>query len=252
LERKKAKPWISNTDALVFLALVRASSAREEMSPMQQRLYQYREQLSPYGKALFALGLNPQKDRAMFDMLLRNLEQYLKTDRETQTAYLDVPTRWSWWCWYASDTETQAAYLKLLCRAKVHLDRAAWIARFLIDNRKHATYWYSSRDTAFCVEAMADYLKVSGETKPEMQVEIRWDGKLKKEIKITPDNLFSFDNRLLMYGDALTGGRHAVQITRKGKGNLYFNVYLTYFTLEDFIKKSGSTKFWPKARGGRR
>ncbi len=239
LERKKAKPWISNTDALVFLALVRASSASEEMSPMQQRLYQYREQLSPYGKALFALGLNPQKDREMFDMLLRNLEQYLKTDRETQTAYLDVPTRWSWWYWYASDTETQAAYLKLLCRAKVHLDRAAWIARFLIDNRKHATYWHSSRDTAFCVEALTDYLKVSGETEPEMQVEIRWDGKLKKEIKITPDNLFSFDNRLLMYGDALTGGRHAVQITRKGKGNLYFNVYLTYFTLEDFIKKSG-------------
>lgn len=238
-EEKKHKPYISNTDALVYLALARSGSKSISIPPMLERLYKYRDQLSPYGKSLLALGLDMKKDAQKLDMLMRNLEQYLKVDNDTQTAYLDIPSTWHWWFWYGSEIETQAAFLKLLCRTNRNKKVAAMLARYLIDNRKHASYWHSSRDTAFCVEALSDYLKASGEGKPDMTVEIRWDGQVKKEIKITPDNLFTFDNRLLLYGKTLTSGSHVIQITKNGSGNLYFNAYLSYFTLEDFIKKAG-------------
>jgi uncharacterized protein YfaS (alpha-2-macroglobulin family) len=40
-------------------------------------------------------------------------------------------------------------------------------------------------------------------------------------------------------GDAIDTGKHTVEIRRKGKGPVYFNAYLTNFTLEDFITKAG-------------
>jgi len=56
--------------------------------------------------------------------------------------------------------------------------------KYILNNRKHATYWNSTRDTALCIEAMAEYLKASGEDKPDMTVQIKLDGKVVKEVKI--------------------------------------------------------------------
>ena len=63
-----------------------------------------------------------------------------------------------------------------------------------------AAYWNSTRDTAFCIEALADYLKASGEDQPDMTVTIALDGQTRKEVKITPADLFSFDNALVLEG----------------------------------------------------
>ena len=111
--------------------------------------------------------------------------------------------------------------------------------KYLLNNRKHATYWNSTRDTALCVEAMADFLRASDEDRPEMTVEVWYDGKQQKAVEITPQNLFSFDNKFVLTGAKVTEGKHEVELKKKGKGPLYFNGYLTNFTLEDFITKAG-------------
>src|SRR5262249_13185085 len=103
----------------------------------------------------------------------------------------------------------------------------------------HATYWNSTRDTALCIEAMADYLKASGEDKPDMTVEVWLDGKKKKEVKVDSKNLFTFDNVFVVEGKDLDEGKHKLELKRKGQGPVYFNAYLTNFTLEDDIKKAG-------------
>ena len=43
---------------------------------------------------------------------------------------------------------------------------------------------------------MADFIRASGEDRPEMTVEVCYDGKLQKAVEITPANLFPFDNKL--------------------------------------------------------
>jgi uncharacterized protein YfaS (alpha-2-macroglobulin family) len=40
-------------------------------------------------------------------------------------------------------------------------------------------------------------------------------------------------------GDALASGPRKVEVVRTGKGPVYFNAYLSNFTLEDFITKAG-------------
>jgi nicotinamide-nucleotide amidase len=48
---------------------------------------------------------------------------------------------------------------------------------------------------------------MTGESKPELTVEILVDGKSKKNVSISAANLFSYDNKLVMTGDELTTGR---------------------------------------------
>jgi alpha-2-macroglobulin len=109
----------------------------------------------------------------------------------------------------------------------------------LLNNRKHATYWNSTRDTAICVEAFADYLKATGEMKPNMKVDIRIDGATVKTVQIDSTNLFTYDNKLVLTGAEVTTGQHTVELVKTGTGPLYYNAYLTNFTLEDPIKSAG-------------
>jgi hypothetical protein len=89
------------------------------------------------------------------------------------------------------------------------------------------------------VSSLAEFVVKSGENKPDMEVEILLDGKIQKKVKITPDSLFTCDNTLTLSGKDLTSGTHTLEIRRKGKGTLYFNAYLSYFSLEDKIKSAG-------------
>ena len=171
--------------------------------------------------------------------MIHNIEQFLETDDENQTAWLNLGNGGYWWWWYGSEFEAHAWYLKLLAVAKPKSAEARGLVKYLINNRKHATHWNSTRDTAYCIEAIADYLRESGEDSPDMEVEVVLDGKILKTVKITKENLFSFDGTAVVAGDVLGAGKHRIELRKKGRGPLYGNAYLTVFTLEDFIRKAG-------------
>jgi uncharacterized protein YfaS (alpha-2-macroglobulin family) len=72
-----------------------------------------------------------------------------------------------------------------------------------------------------------------------MTVEVWYDGKLQKGVEITPATLFTFDNKFVLEAEQVSDGPHTVELRKKGRGPLYFNGYLTNFTLEDQITKAG-------------
>jgi len=111
--------------------------------------------------------------------------------------------------------------------------------KYLVNNRKHATYWKSTRDTAICVEAMTEYMRASGEVEPDMTVTVLIDGVERKQVRITPQDIFSFDNKLVLEGEDVVSGKHTVELRKEGRGPLYFNAYQTNFTLEKYIKRAG-------------
>ncbi len=141
--------------------------------------------------------------------------------------------------WYGSEVETHAFYLKLLARTDPKGELAPRLAKYMLNNRGHGSYWNSTRDTAFCIEALADYLAASGESRPDMTVRIGLDGLTKKDVKITPADLFRFDNSLTLEGQALTTGEHAISFVKQGSGPLYYSAYMTNFTLEEPITHAG-------------
>ncbi|MBI3862640.1 MAG: alpha-2-macroglobulin [Planctomycetia bacterium] len=230
------KESADNLDAFVYMVLADADVANADMLEF---LYRDRTKLSVYAKAMYGLALFQQKQQEKLAMILENIEQFLVQDDENQTAYLKLPDGNFWWFWYGNEIEANGYYLKLLARTNPKDERASRLVKYLLNNRKHATYWNSTRDTAICIEAMADYMQASGEDRPDMTLEVWFDGKKQKEVKIDKSNLFTFDNKFVLLGDAVETGKHTIELRRQGSGPVYFNAYLTNFTLEDFITKAG-------------
>ena len=234
----KTRPYKSsadNLDALVFAVLVDAGQPNEAMEDF---LYEERTRLSLYANALFGLSLQKLARTDRLEMIQRNLSQYLEQDDSNQTAWLRLPSE-GYWLWHQSEYETQACYLKLLARTDPKGPVAPRLVKYLLNNRRFGGRWKSTRDTALAIEALAEYQRASGEDRPDLTVEVVLDGSIRKQVRITPENLFSFDNRFVLEGEAVEGGEHTLEVRRQGTGPLYFNLYSSYFTLEDPITGSG-------------
>jgi uncharacterized protein YfaS (alpha-2-macroglobulin family) len=232
-EKVPKKQYADALDAFCYMVLV---DAGEDNVEMRDRIYRDRIQIPVYAKAMFGLALEKVGDKKKLDMILQNIEQFLVQDPENETAYLHLPADNYW---YGNEVEANAYYLKLLSKTEAKGERAPRLVKYLLNNRKHSTYWNSTRDTAVCVEAFADYIRASGEQEPDVTVEVWVDGEKKKEVQITKDNLFTYDNKFVLEGKDVKDGAHEIEIKRRGKGPIYFNAYLTNFTLEDHITKAG-------------
>jgi uncharacterized protein YfaS (alpha-2-macroglobulin family) len=229
------KEHADEQDAFDDMILVAAGVKNAEMRDF---LYRDRTKIAVYGLAMFGIALQQEAEKEKLAMVMQNINQYVQQDNENQTAWLNLPEG-CWWYWYGSEYEAEAYYLKLLCRSEPKGELASRLVKYLLNNRKNASYWNSTRDTAIVVEAMAEYVKASGESRPEMTVEVFYDGKQQKAVEITPQTVFSFDNKFVLEGEAVTAGKHEVVLKRTGAGPLYYNGYQTNFTLEDFITKAG-------------
>ena len=236
VDTRDRKPYADNLDAYVYAVL---ADAGKDNAQMREFLYRDRQRLAAYSRALIGLAYHKLGHEAKRDMVLRNIDQLLVEDEDNETAWLNLGAGGYWWYWYGSEYETHAYYLKLLAAVEPKSRKASRVVKYLLNNRQHGTYWKSTRDTALCIEAMADYLRASGEAKPDMTVELWLDGRKVKEERITAENLFAFDNKLVLRGDGVKSGEHTVEVRRRGKGPVYFNAYLTNFTLEDFIERAG-------------
>ncbi|MGJ8642497.1 MAG: alpha-2-macroglobulin family protein [Luteolibacter sp.] len=233
---KPQKEKANATDAFVRRVLGEGGKDSKDMTAF---LFRDKNDLPVYAKALLGLELHRKDDTAKRDEVIRNIRQYLKRDDENQTVYLDLPNRGYWWYWYGSEFEAQAWFLKLLAAAEPKSADARGLVKYLINNRSNTSYWNSTRDTAYCIEAIGDYLKASGEGDADLTVEVLLDGKSLKTVEITKENLFTYDSSVLVAGDVLTAGQHEIELIKTGEGPLYVNAYVEYFTLEDFITKAG-------------
>lgn len=236
---KNKEPWknaADNLDAVVYSVLVEEGVDNAEM---RELLYRDRNGLSVYSKVLVALAVHKVGDADKLAMLRRNIEQFLVVNPENETAYLELQDQNSWWYWYGDRIETNAAYLKLVSKLEPKGEVAHKVVKYLLNNRRVNYVWKSTRDTAFCIEAFADYIRASGEAHPDMTVEVWLDGAKKKEVKISSENLFQFDNKFVLTGEDVTTGEHTLELRRIGGGPLYFNSYLTTFSLADRISESG-------------
>jgi uncharacterized protein YfaS (alpha-2-macroglobulin family) len=234
--KKKGKSHADNLDAFVYMVLT--DDAFENIK-MRNYLYRDRNSLAVYAKAMFGMALVKVEDSQKLAMIIKNIEQFLVRDAENQTAYLNLGNSNYWWYWYGSEYEAHAYYLKLLSRTDPSGEKASGLVKYLLNNRKHATYWNSTRDTAVIVEAFADYLAASGEAAPDLTLDIFFNDKKMKTVRINAENLFTFDNQFVLEGKQIPTGTHTITLKKSGKGPVYFNAYLDYFTLEDFITKAG-------------
>lgn len=233
------QPLKAETDSLDAFVRYVLGKGGIEGGGMTDFLHRDRVKLPAYAQTLLALELHRLKDEARRDETMHVIGQFLKRDGENQTAWLDTWSGDFWWYWYGSGIEANAWYLKLLTLVKPADADTRGLAKYLVNNRRGGHYWNSTRDTAYAIDALAAYAKVSGEMSPEMEVEVLMDGKPLKKVAVTKENLFSFDGTLTLAGNDVPPGKHEIEIRRGGKGTVYANAYLEVFSLEDRLRPAG-------------
>jgi hypothetical protein len=201
------------------------------------RLLRRRGDLSVHGQALLVLALARSGRAAQADLVAGNLVDAAVADEAAGTA--SWRTGSNWWLWEHDRVESQALALWALAEVRPHSPLAPAVARWLLLNRQ-GSRWYSTRDTAHAIYALAAYARGAGESEPDLHLEASVGG-VSKSFRVTAQNALLFDDTLVVGDAELGAGRTAVRLRLGGRGAAYFTATLGYFTKEEDIRGAGGS-----------
>jgi uncharacterized protein YfaS (alpha-2-macroglobulin family) len=201
-------------------------------------LYSSREKLSTHGQALMALLLFERKDARAQEFVKR-----LEGGAQSQGPYV-------WWksereamLDFSSDNslETTAYALKALANLDPASDLLPRAARWLIEHRSDGYYWDSTEQTATAIYGLLDYLRISGELKPNYTLAVYLNGQKLAERAVTEKDVASPVPITLTAGGAqVHAGSNEVRIVKSGAGVLYWSGSASYFSREPKPAPAGS------------
>jgi uncharacterized protein YfaS (alpha-2-macroglobulin family) len=137
-----------------------------------------------------------------------------------------------------NDTEATALSLKALARIKPDSQILPKVARWLVSNRHSGYYWDSTKDTAFAILGLIDYLKLSRELSPDYDLEVYLNGQNVLTQHVSPA---AASQTFTVYRKAgEVSGNNEVRVVKRGKGMVYFSSSLDYYTGEEDVPARGS------------
>jgi hypothetical protein len=126
------------------------------------------------------------------------------------------------------DTETTGLALKTLLAVSPNDPRLLKVVRWLVLNRE-GDGWVSTRDSAFILFALTDFLKHSQELTPDYEARLALNGKTLLERRFTRADLFAPEVEVKASGRFLVRGENLLTISKQGPGNLYYTLALRQF-----------------------
>ncbi|HVQ37710.1 MAG TPA: alpha-2-macroglobulin family protein, partial [Pyrinomonadaceae bacterium] len=201
-----------------------------------EKLYSARGSLQPYGRALLALTLKQRKD----DKRAREVAAEIERTATADSFVVSWDSRRKPMLDFAESNDTEATALSLKALARIKPDSALLpkVARWLVSNRRNSYYWSSTKDTAFAIFGLIDYLKVSKELSPDYDVEVYLNGENVLTQHVSggaASQTFSVNRKA-----AEVGGSNQIRIVKRGKGMIYFSSSLDYYTGEEDVPARGS------------
>jgi len=201
-----------------------------------EKIFNERGNLQPYGRALLALTLKQRKDDKRAREVAAEIERTVSADdfsaywSSSRKPMLDFAE--------TNDTEATALSLKALARIKPDSPVLAKVARWLVSNRHSGYYWDSTKDTAFAILGLIDYLKVSRELSPDYDVEVYLNG---ENVLTQHISAAAASQTFSVYRKANdVAGTNDIRVVKRGKGVVYFSSSLDYYTGEDDVAARGS------------
>lgn len=197
-----------------------------------EELYGKRGSLGPYGRALLALALQEKKDGRAREVasLIENAAQRDEYEAHWQTARINDYGRDVY-----LDAEATALSLKALSQINPGSDLLPKVARWLVKNRRNGYYWLSTKETAFAIYGLTDYLKVSKELSPDYSFEIYLNGTKVAGQHIGSSEATNAQAVVITKKAAEVSGSNQIRIVKKGRGALYVSTALEYFTADENV-----------------
>ncbi|MCP9496122.1 MAG: MG2 domain-containing protein [Pyrinomonadaceae bacterium MAG19_C2-C3] len=230
------KPYDLETRAYLIYALNKIQFA----PGYTNQLFNLRKDLQPYGRALLALTLHQANDSQRAREVLSELESMARVNNfdahwestrqaERFMSYTEI-----------NDVEATALAVKALARIAPESELLPKAARWLAQSRGRGTHWLTTKQTAFAVYALADYLKVSQEQTPDYTLEIYLDGEQVLARQITTADVAGGQSFTLERKNAQVKPVSRVRIVKRGAGALYLASQLTYFSREETTNAQSS------------
>jgi uncharacterized protein YfaS (alpha-2-macroglobulin family) len=244
------------------LAAYRAAGGEERASQAQERamdaLWERKERLNAYTRALFALAAHGFGQEARAQVLVDNLVNGVTIDRTPDASLVQSgaqgtapsvqPTaHWGsdgvWWRWSDSPVEATATALRALLAIRPRHELVQPVVTWLVRNRRGAQ-WSSTRDTAIAVLALEGYLRASGELVAEVEYEVLFNGTAVGRARGGGASALSAPARFDIAEDLVRAGANRLEIRPvAGEAPLYFALEARFFSLEEPVTPSGNELF---------
>ncbi|HEV2037195.1 MAG TPA: hypothetical protein VGQ96_01200, partial [Candidatus Eremiobacteraceae bacterium] len=226
-KRDNGNPIDPETRAYMIYALV--ESGNTDAHYLEQ-LYSSRAQLQPYGRALLALALKARSDNRAGEIAgqIEGSAHVNEYEADWQTHRVNdygQPV--------TLDVETTALSLKALAQISPRSALLPKAARWLVSHRRNGYYWLSTKETAFAIYGLSDYLKTSQELSPDYTFEIYVNGEQVATQHVTSVAIQPF---LVTKKGAEVAGNNQIRIVKHGRGALYVSTALEYFTGDDEVQ----------------
>jgi len=221
-------------------------------------LWNNREKLNAYTRSLLALSAHyfGFKDKAQ--TLLRNLENGVKIDRAPDTSVVRrgaqtsdpnviATAHWGedglYYRWSDGGVEATSFALRALLAIDPQNKLIEPVTNWLIKNRR-GSQWSNTRDTAITILALNDYLRVTGEAKPDLEYEVLVNGQSLVTKRLTAADALSAPSQFTVPRELIRDGANDIRIRRiSGTSPLYFSTQASFFSLEEPIKAAGNEIF---------
>jgi uncharacterized protein YfaS (alpha-2-macroglobulin family) len=224
-------------------------------------VWEHREKLTAYARALFALANHDFGNAERANVLVRNLENGARIDRAPDTSVLIhgetgrtagaaetmATAHWGetgFWCrWSDGPVESTSFALMALVTIDPTNKLIEPATNWLIKNRRGAQ-WNNTRDTAITILALDGYLHASGELASEATYEISANGTPIATQTVKPSEILRAPSRWSIPQPSIRDGLNEIHIRRtQGTGSLYFAAEARFFSLEEPIKAAGNEIF---------
>jgi len=197
-----------------------------------EELYAKRGSLGPYGRALLALALQQRKDGRAKEVAntIAGAAQKDEFEAHWQTARVNDYGRDVY-----LDVEATALSLKALAQIDPGNALLPKAARWLVKNRRNGYYWLSTKETAFAIYGLTDYLKVSHELSPDYSFEIYLNGTLLANQHVGAGDAANAQALVITKKAGEVSNNNQIRIVKHGKGALYVSTSLEYFTADENV-----------------
>jgi hypothetical protein len=220
-------------------------------------LWNQRQSLNAYTRALLALSAHHYGNTERARTLVQNLENGVKRDTRPDTSILlkgeSSPSgsmgtaHWGedgiYWRWSDGGVEATSFALRALLTIDPNNKLIEPVTHWLIRNRRGAQ-WSNTRNTAIAILALNDYLKQSGELSSAFEYELRVNNHSVASKAVAASEILAAPSQFEIDPRLIRDGLNEVQITRKrGQGPIYFAAEAEFFSLEEPVPPAGNEIF---------
>ncbi|MGH7342014.1 MAG: MG2 domain-containing protein, partial [Candidatus Rokuibacteriota bacterium] len=202
-------------------------------------LWNDRSSLGPYALALVGLALQQTGDAragevaAMLERaaVVDEREAHWKAERDDlMDVYIDA------------SPEVTAWAIKFLARQNPKSPLLPKAALYLVTHRDQGPYWASTKQTAMVIHGLTDYLKQSGELKPDLGFSVTVNDREVLSRRFSQsDALSPAPVVIALDGSKLGGGaEQRVRIRMNGQGRLYWSTRSSYYSASRKLAPQGN------------